>query len=570
MKNLLLILLSFCIYLSAWADNFVINHGESVKLFAPRGNGSATERADVLFSDDYHEVFGEFLVHTNRIDEARIIACNYDHPELKKYAKIRGLKFDALQGRKESFMLKVHNNGKQLFVIGSDDRGTAFGLMTLSHDWGVSPYRWWVDAPALPIESFELGVAYEKLVTPSIATRTLILNGAQEHDKYLQDLMLRLRVSGVTNVLSATSDQDPGVFRWTLDPAIQPYLGLSLALDHPERIRLEAFRALAHGCNKEWQFYYGHQLGGELQMLLFFDMAWDVESYRDLYAVDMLEDRHFTQMSGIENSWSRIWNDYYDLVMSVRPDQPQSLETLRRVIGESQSLGLQLSLDLSEKTVRPEYANAFFRTVEYPLNMASAQIQRLCNIQLAAHDLAKPWAVDDCRQRMELLASELPGIISQRWRQMMGGIQMPSIVLGQSLMRTDNYKVSKLEVGAPGPLPADETTMLLFRSARAIGTHIKPYEAFRLPAYNQDDSLHLRLSFMPVRKYDKPMRCMVSVDKGEAQLIDIPAESFPQEQYVVRLVFAVDSQANEHEIVIMTPSDDIYLQRMWLDDMKLE
>lgn len=569
MKYLFSLLLALLVSLPVAADNFIIQHGQTFQIFVSKTNGADTQRADQLFVADYQEVFGSYISHTNRAEDARIVVGSYNNPDIKRYAKLRGLNFDALAGRKESFILKVHNNGKQLFVVGSDDRGTAFGLMTLSRIWGVSPFRWWLDVPALPLDNFELGVAYEELFQPTIPTRTLILNGAQDQEDNLQNLLLRLRVSKVTNSVTAASDTLPGVFRWNLNPSLQPYLGLNLALDHPERIRLEGLRAVDHKCLDEWQLLWGHQLGGELQMLLFFDMAWNAATYRDPYAVDKLEDRHYQQTSGLANSWSRLWNDFFDLTMMFRPDQPLGIEALRRGIGESQSLGLQLSLDLSEKVVASPYTNAFFRTVEYPLNMASSQMQRLCNMQLVRHEMAKPWAVDDCKQRMELLASELPGLVAPKWRQMMGAIQMPSVILGQSLMRADGYRMTQLEVGSD-ELPNDEATALLYRSSRAIGTVVEPFEPFRLPLNYQADSLHLCVSLMPVKNYGKHARCMVMVDNKEAQLIDVPADAFPDTQYVVNLTFALNPEKEEHQIVFRTQSDGIYLQRVWVTDMQPE
>lgn len=569
MRYVLSLLLALFLSVPAVADNFVIQHGETFKIFVPKNNGADTQRADQLLVADYQEVFGEYISHTNRAEEARIVVGNYNNAEIMRYAKLRGVKFDALAGRHESFILKVHNNGKQLFVVGSDDRGTAFGLMTLSRLWGVSPFRWWLDIPPLPLDNFELGVAYEEIFQPSIPTRTLILNGCQEENDYLKDLLLRLRVSQVTNSVAAQADTVPGVFRWNLNPSLQPYLGLNLALDHPDRIRLEGLRALEHGDKQEWQLHLGHQLGGELQILLFFDMAWNVMTYRDPYSVDKLEDRHYQQTSGLASSWSRLWNDYFDLTMMLRPDQPLGIEALRRGIGESQSLALQLSLDLSEKVVPAPYTNAFFRTVEYPLNMAATQIQRLCNMQMVRHEMAKPWAVDDCKQRMDLLATELPTLVAPKWRQLMGAIQLPSVIMGQSLMRADGYRMTQLEVGSD-ELPDDNATALLYRSSRATGTVIEPYEPFRLPLNYQADSLHLCVSLMPVKYYGEPLRCMVMVDNKEAQLIEVPDEAFPEPQYLVNLTFPLDPAKEEHKIVFRTQSDGIYLQRVWVTDMQPE
>ena len=567
MRYLLSLFLAFSVCMIAWSGNFVIQHGESLKLYAPRVSDSYTERADRLFSQDCQELFGEFVVHTNRPEEAKIIVGNYDSPDIRKFAKIRGVSFESLSGRSESFILKVHNNGTQLFVIGSDDKGTAFGLMTLSRIWGVSPFRWWSDVPAIPQPEFELDVAFEKLYEPSVPKRMLILSGAQRHDNYLQDMLLRLRASDVMIAEPQVSDA-ADTFTWNLNAAQQPYLGLNLTLDHPERMRLEALRAYDHGQRSQWQVRWGRQLGGELQVFLFFDMAWDLPSYRDEYAVDNLIDLHFNQMCGFSNNWSKIWNDYFDLAMLFHPEEVMNLESLRRGIGESQSLGLQLSMDLSDKAIPDAYTNAFFRTVEYPINMLSAQMQRLCNMQLVKHNLGKSWAIDDCKQRMELLAMELPKLILPKWRQIMGANPMPDIELNHSLMRVDNGKLSDLKVGDSSPLPPDGKKALVFRSPRAIGTQVVPFEAFRVPVNYEDKELHLCVSLLPVKLIGKSITCMVSVDRGPAQLIQLSPDAFPASQQIYKLHFAVDQNVFEHEIVFRTMSDGIYLQRVWLDDIK--
>ncbi len=568
MKHLITAILGFCICISAWADNFIIHHGDAVKLYCQRVPDTAIERADQLFEQDYHEVFGEFLVHTNNMADASIIVATYDDPALKRYAKLRGIGFDRLAEHRGAFILKVHNNGRQLFVVGSDEQGTAFGLMTLSRQWGVSPFRWWADAPALPVDTYELGVAYEELFEASVPVRTLVLDGAQPHDRYLQNLLLRLRATGVTDFAHATADSD-SLFRWKLQPSTMPYLGLSLALDAPERIRLEGVRAFDSGCKEEWQMQWCHQLGGELQLFLFFDMAWNIDYYRRPYSVDELEDLHFTQMSGLSCNWSQIWNDYFDLAMTFHPERPHSFEALRRAIGESQNLQLQLSLELNDKVVPNDYNNAFFRTIEYPLNMLTTQMQRLCNMQLVEHDAAKQWAVEDGRQRMSLLAAELPQLVEPKWRQMIGGVMMPDIELDHSLMQVDRHGVmTPMQVGSLTSLPSDDRTDLLYRSKRAIGTRLEPFEALRLPLFHQADSAHLCVWLLPTRSYGTTMNCMISIDKGEPQLLRIDQDCLDQPQQIYDLVFAIDPTTDQHDIVLRTTSDAIYVQRIWLTDIK--
>ena len=56
---------------------------------------------------------------------------------------------DSLKGKWESFLIQtVRTEGRKdplLVIAGSDRRGTAFGLMSLSEAAGVSPWYWWAD-----------------------------------------------------------------------------------------------------------------------------------------------------------------------------------------------------------------------------------------------------------------------------------------------------------------------------------------------------------------------------------------------------------------------------------------
>ena len=58
----------------------------------------------------------------------------------------------ALAGRWEQFLIipveqPVEGIGNALLVVGSDKRGTIFGMFDLSEEMGVSPWYWWADVP---------------------------------------------------------------------------------------------------------------------------------------------------------------------------------------------------------------------------------------------------------------------------------------------------------------------------------------------------------------------------------------------------------------------------------------
>lgn len=80
-----------------------------------------------------------------------------------------------LEGRHEAFLMKVLEGGK-LLIAGSDKRGTAYGVLELSRQLGVSPWEWWADATPEKREVFHLPVGYALMQEPTVPYRGIFLN----------------------------------------------------------------------------------------------------------------------------------------------------------------------------------------------------------------------------------------------------------------------------------------------------------------------------------------------------------------------------------------------------------
>lgn len=65
---------------------------------------------------------------------------------------------------------------RALVVVGSDRRGTAYGLLSLSRAIGVSPWYWWMDAPVEHRNSIYLSVNACDAATPSVKYRGIFIN----------------------------------------------------------------------------------------------------------------------------------------------------------------------------------------------------------------------------------------------------------------------------------------------------------------------------------------------------------------------------------------------------------
>ena len=65
---------------------------------------------------------------------------------------------------------------KALVIAGSDRRGTAYGVFSVSEAIGVSPWYWWADAPVVQRKTLALGVNRFASKSPSVKYRGIFIN----------------------------------------------------------------------------------------------------------------------------------------------------------------------------------------------------------------------------------------------------------------------------------------------------------------------------------------------------------------------------------------------------------
>jgi hypothetical protein len=154
---------------------------------------------------------------------------------------------DTLKGKWEAYRLQVVKNpfkgiDQALVIAGSDRRGTAYGVFTLSSQIGVSPWYYWADVPVKQKQEvyYTGGTWYD---APAVKYRGIFINneapalsgwskatfGGFNHKFYEKVFELILRMKG--NYLwpamwgSAFNDDD------TLNPVLADKYGIVMA--HP-------------------------------------------------------------------------------------------------------------------------------------------------------------------------------------------------------------------------------------------------------------------------------------------------------------------------------------------------
>lgn len=168
--------------------------------------------------------------------------------DLVKAGKIQ---VDDVEGRWEVSLIQVVNNpfpgiDQALVIVGSDKRGTIFGMFDLSAQIGVSPWYWWADVPVTKQPEIYAKSGRYNLGEPKVQYRGIFINdeepalggwvretfGGFNADFYAQVYELILRMKG--NFLwpamwgKAHADDDPQ------NPILADEYGIVISYTHHE------------------------------------------------------------------------------------------------------------------------------------------------------------------------------------------------------------------------------------------------------------------------------------------------------------------------------------------------
>ncbi len=131
-----------------------------------------------LLAEDYKQVSSTSLVRAEKIqDNTIVVGIPGKDPAFDKLLSELGVSASGLTGKWEAYKIQWirEGNNSYLFVMGSDPRGAAYGVLELSRQMGVTPWVWWADVvPEKKAEVFV--IADEKVHKPSVQYRGIFLN----------------------------------------------------------------------------------------------------------------------------------------------------------------------------------------------------------------------------------------------------------------------------------------------------------------------------------------------------------------------------------------------------------
>lgn len=199
--------------INAFAEKVIWYNGHDNVTFATQAKYSpVVEIALDMFCDDIRMVTGKRATHKagSRIEIYQLDMLN--NKEFKKIQK-RRLPYERIITHKETFYIGVHSG--KIIIMGSDARGTAYGILEMSRMAGVSPWIWWGDVRPQMVRSLALDANFQSIQTPSVEYRGISITDeewslrpwAKQHfDKninpigpqayrHIFELMLRLRAN---------------------------------------------------------------------------------------------------------------------------------------------------------------------------------------------------------------------------------------------------------------------------------------------------------------------------------------------------------------------------------------
>ena len=139
-----------------------------------RNEPITVRRVATLFADDVERVTGCRPSVSSKGDKGSVIIATIGHNAYVDGLIKKGrLDVSQIRGGWEQFVIREVDG--RLIIVGSDRRGAAYGVFTLSEKIGVSPWYWWADVPVSHQDALYVEADYASS-EPSVKYRGIFIN----------------------------------------------------------------------------------------------------------------------------------------------------------------------------------------------------------------------------------------------------------------------------------------------------------------------------------------------------------------------------------------------------------
>ncbi len=160
---------------------FVLSEsGKSAQILVSADDWKGVQRAANDLAEDIGRVTGVSaqVVQGSKVLPKNVIVGTLDKSPLVDVLVKQGkVKVDDIRGQWESYL--IQSDKDNLYIIGSDKRGTIYGIYDLSEKIGVSPWYWWADVPAKKSGQLYVKAGRYMQPSPKVKYRGIFINNEE-------------------------------------------------------------------------------------------------------------------------------------------------------------------------------------------------------------------------------------------------------------------------------------------------------------------------------------------------------------------------------------------------------
>ena len=256
---------TFLFLLKSYSQNFIVDENEvgafpivsdAVTVVYTDGNDDwLIQKSASFFQNDIEKVSGKKpeIIHSisSKATNVIIIGTIKNSSAIQQLIQLKKINVDAIKNKWEAYQIKIVDKpfkgiDKALVIVGSDKRGTTYGVFEMSKQIGVSPWYWWADVPVKKKKEIYLKRNTFLQDHPLVKYRGIFINdeapafsgwtrekfGGVNHHVYEKvfELLLRLKANYLWPAMwgNAFNDDD------TLNPILANKYGIVMGTSHHE------------------------------------------------------------------------------------------------------------------------------------------------------------------------------------------------------------------------------------------------------------------------------------------------------------------------------------------------
>ncbi|MDO5970737.1 glycosyl hydrolase 115 family protein [Flavivirga aquimarina] len=321
----------------------IVDNTTSTSILIDKKDAKVVEIASQIFAEDVFKISDKKVsVITKKTNQSYVIIAGTIGKSKFIDALISNGKINVTEfkGQWERYAIQVVNNplkgiDKALVVIGSDRRGTAYGILELSRMIGISPWEWWADVT--PEKKHEISLSVENIVSkgPSVKYRGVFLNdedwglqrwaalnyepetgdiGPKTYAKIFE-LLLRLRANTIWPAMHSSTKP---FYSYPKNKEVADNYAIVIGTSHAE--------PMLSNINTEWRHAtmgeYRYDTNSDVIKDLFTKRVKETSKYEGIYTTGMRGEHDSPMIVGEDDTDSQV-----QLLEKVITDQRNILKT---------------------------------------------------------------------------------------------------------------------------------------------------------------------------------------------------------------------------------------------------